>query len=56
MKGINKALNDAIKDEVIAKEARDSAKELVKLRRPVTRREIEDLEEMARLEKDFILG
>ena len=50
--GINDALNQAIKDEVTAKNDRDSARDLVKLRRPITRSQIEDIQELTRLQKE----
>jgi len=55
MQGINEALNKAIKEEVTAKRATKSAKDLVKLRRPITRSKIEDIKELAKLEDDWIL-
>lgn len=55
MNGINEALNQAIKEEVTAKRAIKSAKDLVKLRIPVTRSRIEDIIEMAKLEAESLL-
>ena len=55
MRGINDELNQVIKEEVSAKSANEQAKAIVKQRRPVTRAAIEDLEELARLEREFIL-
>ena len=52
MKGINEALLQAIKDEVTAKNDRDSARDLVKLRRPITRSQIEDIKELTRLQEE----
>ena len=53
MQGINEELNQVIKDEVIAKENKTAAKELVEVRRPITRRAIEDIRELTKLEKDL---
>jgi len=54
MQGINVTLNQAIKEEVTAKRAAKSAKDLVKLRRPITRSNIEDIKELAKLEDDWM--
>lgn len=53
MQGINEQLNQAIKDEVANKKAMVAAKALVEIRRPNTRAKIEDLKELAALEKDW---
>ena len=53
MEGINKALNQAIKDEVAAKLAAKSGVDLALLNRHNARSKIEDLKEAAALEKYF---
>jgi len=54
MQGINSELLQAIKDEVTAKTDRDTARRLVKVRRPITRSQIEDIQELTRLEDDWM--
>ena len=49
MKGISEQLNEIIKQEVLAKEATEQAKEMVKSRRPVTRQAIEHRREQREL-------
>lgn len=48
--GISEALNRAIKEEVAAKEARDSDRDLILLRKTVARSKISELEDLKELE------
>lgn len=50
MKGICQELNDIIEDEVSTKKALSTAKEICEVRRPITRRAIEDILEVKQLE------
>jgi hypothetical protein len=56
MDGINKDLNDKVNRECMIKNAVVAAKKKQKKMRPITRSRIEDLEDLARMEDDFILG
>ncbi len=54
MLGINNELNDKISREVMIKSAIVSAKDKVKAKRPITRSKIEDLQELTRLEDNWM--
>lgn len=56
MKDINTKLNNKIKREVTINDAIVSVKNKAKARSFKVRRKIEDLEELARIENEFILG
>jgi hypothetical protein len=55
MEDINKELSNTVKREVMIKQAVTSAKDKADRKRPLTRRAIEDLNELARIEKEYIL-
>jgi hypothetical protein len=56
MKGICQELNDIIKDEVSTKKALSAAKEICEVRRPITRRSIEDILAAKQLEANLGLS
>jgi len=56
MEDINKELNNTIKREVMIKKAVESAKDKADRKRPMTRRAIEDLHDLAKLDEDYILN
>lgn len=53
---IRDELKKTIEREVMIKKANDKAKSAMKVKRPITRRAIEDLKELAALEDDWING
>jgi len=54
MKDVNKELLNKISREVMIKDAMVLARENDKLKRPVTRSRIEDLQDMAKLQDDWM--
>lgn len=55
MDGISKQLSNEIEKECLTKAAMDLARNKVSKQIPLTRRKIEDLQELARLQKDHII-